>query len=149
MADNMYFKKSAVGISQQSFYKSYFQISLAIETISGFRIRNFSISRLVAPEVFRSPECFSSNAHNILGESFDLWSYGLLVLNLLTRDYFSIKTYRMLENVSWCKDLWPILNKVLKVRLKAFVFLSVYAKSQSTFIILLQNIFLSLWYFTL
>ena len=109
--------------------KDIFAICLPHKLFLAISICNFLISRLVAPEAFRAPECFSWNSVKILGEPFDLWSYGLLVLNLLTKDYFSIKTYRMLENVSWRKDLWPIVKKVLKVKLNAFVIVSAYAKS--------------------
>lgn len=74
--------------------------------------------RLISPEVYRSPECFVDDSKkNIRGECFDIWSYGLLILNVMTGHYFKEKVKKIVTRfMSWSTDVWPILEKALKVR---------------------------------
>ena len=83
---------------------------------SGLNFTDVPLDRVVTPAVFWPKECFPiKSAVKFLGKPFDLGSFGLLALNVLTSHYPFIK----LSNIGkikpdYEKEMWPTLKNALK-----------------------------------
>lgn len=72
------------------------------------------LRRLVAPMRYRSPECFKFGLTNkVEGVRFDMWSYGLLALNLMT-DFHAMKKMRLFDRSWSSKECLNELTSCLK-----------------------------------
>nr|XP_042896424.1 serine/threonine-protein kinase PAK mbt-like [Parasteatoda tepidariorum] len=67
-------------------------------------------SELGLPYIYRPPEAFESEAV-VEGKAFDLWAYGMMVLELLTNQAFG-RTSSYVG--SWQKDIYPNLFSLLQ-----------------------------------
>lgn len=83
---------------------------------SGLNCTGKPLSALCSPLIFRPPECFRAVANkNIQGVPYDVYTFGLTALNLLTGHWLQIE----LTNVThgkwiWSTHVWPILGKTLQ-----------------------------------
>lgn len=81
---------------------------------SGLNLTGIHLKRLVAPKQFRPPECFSYGIHEVEGVRFDMWCYGLLVLNEMTDYYVMRQTGDVCRGWSWKSHVKPVLKEILQ-----------------------------------
>lgn len=80
---------------------------------SGLNVTGKHLKRLVAPKQFRPPECFSYGIHEVEGVHFDMWCYGLLVLNEMTDYYVMRQTGDVCRSWNWKSQVKPVLKEIL------------------------------------
>lgn len=83
---------------------------------SGLNYSAKPLSAICSPLIFRPPECFRTVANqNIQGVPYDVYTFGLTVLNLLTGHWLQIELTRVTHgNWTWSMHVWPILRKTLQ-----------------------------------
>lgn len=81
---------------------------------SGLNVAGKHLKRLVAPKQFRPPECFSYGISEVEGVRFDMWCYGLLVLNEMTGYYVMRQTGEVCRGWSWKSQVKPVLKEILQ-----------------------------------
>ena len=85
---------------------------------SGLSFTGRPLDRLCAPKTNCPPEVFSKDFGTIVeGERNDMWLYGLLVLNMLTRDDAMCRLNSVRKTTwTWNSDVRPVLNAILRER---------------------------------
>lgn len=85
----------------------------------------FFSSRFITRYMYHPPEYFGAKSvANIRGELYDIWSFAILTLNVLTGLYYYRKTSEINgKGVHWWTQLLPIINKALDVSYTIFFFL--------------------------
>lgn len=81
---------------------------------SGLNVTGIHLKRLVAPKQFRPPECFSYGINEVEGVRFDMWCFGLLVLNEMTDYYVMRQTGDVCRGWSWKSHVKPVLKEMLQ-----------------------------------
>lgn len=84
---------------------------------SGINLKKLPCRRLVAPYVYRPPECFIiSEKHRVDGAAFDIWTYALMSFNVLTGNWpdNNFSALNVYFYATWKKKI----ERVLKISLE-------------------------------
>ena len=85
--------------------------------LGDFSCLNFTgvpVDRICAPLNLRPKECFPVDGMlDVRGKPYDVWTFGLLALNVLTGHYPELKGPKVNPDSDWGEVVWPILESAL------------------------------------